>query len=44
MARYVIIPQAGKEKFIHKAYESTLIPVYGANYEENLVIEGGKIK
>jgi len=34
----------GKEKFIHKAYEATLTPVYGANYEENLVIEGGKLK
>ncbi|MBU3154516.1 cysteine ABC transporter substrate-binding protein [Clostridium estertheticum] len=34
----------GKEKFVHKAYESTLTPVYGANYEENIVIEGGKLK
>lgn len=34
----------GKEKFIHKAYESTLTPVYGQKFEENLVIEGGKLK
>lgn len=34
----------GKENFIHKAYEETLTAVYGADYEENLVIEGGKIK
>jgi polar amino acid transport system substrate-binding protein len=34
----------GKENFIHKAYEETLKSVYGADYEENLVIEGGKTK
>jgi polar amino acid transport system substrate-binding protein len=34
----------GKEKFVHKAYEATLTPVYGKDYEENLVIEGGKTK
>jgi len=34
----------GKENFVHKAYESTLTPVYGADYEDKLVIEGGKIK
>ena len=34
----------GKENFIHKAYEATLTSVYGADYEESLVIEGGKIK
>jgi polar amino acid transport system substrate-binding protein len=34
----------GKENFIHKAYEETLTSVYGADYEENLVIEGGKTK
>ena len=34
----------GKENFIHKDYEATLKSVYGATYEENLVIEGGKTK
>ena len=34
----------GKENFIHKAYESTLTPVYGSDYEDKLVIEGGKLK
>jgi len=34
----------GKENFVHKAYEATLTPVYGKDYEENLVIEGGKVK
>jgi len=33
----------GKENFIHKAYEATLTSVYGSDYEESLVIEGGKI-
>jgi polar amino acid transport system substrate-binding protein len=34
----------GKENFVHKAYDSTLKSVYGADYEESLVIEGGKLK
>lgn len=34
----------GKENFVHKAYEATLASVYGADYEESLVIEGGKLK
>ena len=34
----------GKENFVHKAYEATLTAVYGKDFEENLVIEGGKIK
>ena len=33
----------GKENFIHKAYEETLLNVYGSEFEENLVIEGGKV-
>jgi len=33
----------GKENFIHTAYEATLTSVYGADYEESLVIEGGKV-
>lgn len=34
----------GKEKFVHKAYEETLTSVYGADFEEDLVIEGGQLK
>ncbi len=32
----------GKENFIHKAYDATLADVYGEDYKESLVIEGGK--
>ncbi|EPR10268.1 cysteine ABC transporter substrate-binding protein [Ruminiclostridium papyrosolvens] len=32
----------GKENFIHKAYDVTLADVYGEDYKESLVIEGGK--
>ncbi|HCW53737.1 MAG TPA: amino acid ABC transporter substrate-binding protein [Clostridium sp.] len=31
----------GKENFVHKAYEETLESVYGKEFEENLVVEGG---
>ena len=34
----------GKENFVHKAYEETLKSVYGDEFEESLVIEGGVIK
>lgn len=34
----------GKEKFMHKAYEETLKSVYGEKFEEDLVVEGGKLK
>ncbi len=34
----------GEEQFFHKAYEATLIDTYGADYEEELVVEGGKVK
>lgn len=34
----------GKEKFIHKAYDETLKPVYGDSIDpESVVIEGGKL-
>jgi polar amino acid transport system substrate-binding protein len=33
----------GNEKFVHKAYEATLKDVYGDSFEDNLVIEGGKL-
>ena len=34
----------GKENFVHKAYEDTLESVYGKEFEENLVVEGGVVK
>ena len=34
----------GKENFFHKDYEETLAETYGSDYEETLVIEGGKTK
>jgi polar amino acid transport system substrate-binding protein len=35
----------GKEKFIHKAYDATLKPVYGDSVNpEDIVVEGGKLK
>lgn len=36
------VESLGKKKFFHEAYEATLVDTYGAEYEENLVIEGGK--
>ncbi|MDO5516381.1 MAG: cysteine ABC transporter substrate-binding protein [Clostridium sp.] len=33
----------GKENFVHKAYEETLESVYGKEFEENLVVEGGAV-
>lgn len=35
------IKTLGKENFFHKDYEETLIDVYGADYENELVVEGG---
>ena len=32
----------GKEQFVHKAYDETLKDVYGAEFEDSLVVEGGK--
>jgi polar amino acid transport system substrate-binding protein len=32
----------GEENFVHKAYDETLTDVYGEDFKENLVIEGGK--
>ena len=31
------------EQFFHKAYEATLVDTYGLDYEDSLVIEGGKV-
>ena len=32
----------GAEKFFHAAYEKTLMDVYGADYEETLVVAPSK--
>ena len=32
----------GAEKFFHAAYEKTLLDVYGADYEDTLVVEPGQ--
>ncbi|MGN0144763.1 MAG: cysteine ABC transporter substrate-binding protein [Clostridium sp.] len=34
----------GKENFIHKAYDETLKSVYGEEFEDSLVVEGGAVK
>lgn len=34
----------GKENFIHEAYDATLAEIYGEDFRESLVIEGGKIE
>lgn len=33
----------GKDNFFHAAYEATLMDTYGADYEDSLVVEGGKV-
>lgn len=37
------IESLGKENFFHADYEATLIDTYGADYEDTLVVEGGKV-
>lgn len=34
----------GKENFVHKAYDETLKSVYGPEFEDSLVVEGGKVQ
>lgn len=36
------LEKLGKENFVHKAYDETLKSTYGTEYEDSLVIEGGK--
>ncbi len=36
------ITALGEEKFFHADYEATLMDTYGAEYEDQLVVEGGK--
>lgn len=38
------IESLGEEKFFHADYEATLIDTYGADYEDTLVVEGGKVE
>ena len=37
------IKNLGNEKFFHKDYEETLVSTYGLDYEESLVVEGGRV-
>ena len=37
------IEALGQERFFHADYEATLLDTYGADYEDTLVVEGGKI-
>lgn len=37
-----VIQKLGEENFFHKDYEETLMDTYGADFENQLVIEGGK--
>lgn len=37
------IEALGAENFFHADYEETLAPVYGLDYEESLVVEGGVV-
>lgn len=37
------IEALGKENFFHADYEATLTDTYGKDYEEKLVVEGGKV-
>ena len=36
------ITSLGEENFFHADYEATLVDTYGTEYEESLVVEGGK--
>lgn len=38
------IETIGKDNFFHKDYEATLLDTYGADYENTLVVEGGKVQ
>lgn len=37
------IKAVGEENFFHADYEATLLDTYGADYENTLVVEGGKV-
>ncbi len=38
------IESLGEEQFFHADYEATLVDTYGSEYEDSLVVEGGKTK
>ncbi|SEL05022.1 polar amino acid transport system substrate-binding protein [Butyrivibrio sp. ob235] len=38
------IETIGEDNFFHKDYEETLLDTYGADYENTLVVEGGKVQ
>ncbi len=38
------IVSLGNENFFHADYEATLLDTYGADYEDTLVVEGGKVE
>ncbi len=38
------IKTLGDEQFFHADYEATLLDTYGADYEDELVVEGGEVK
>ena len=38
------IVKLGDEQFFHADYEATLLDTYGADYEDTLVVEGGKVE
>ena len=38
------IKSLGEEKFFHAAYEATLAEIYGLDYEDTLVVEGGVVE
>ena len=38
------IVKLGERRFFHEDYEATLADTYGTEYEESLVVEGGKTK
>jgi polar amino acid transport system substrate-binding protein len=38
------IETLGEENFFHADYEATLLDTYGADYEDTLVVEGGKVE
>ena len=37
------IAALGEENFFHADYEATLADTYGLDYEDSLVVEGGKV-
>ncbi|WP_026510891.1 transporter substrate-binding domain-containing protein [Butyrivibrio sp. LC3010] len=38
------IETIGEDNFFHQDYEATLLDTYGADYENTLVVEGGKVQ